>query len=445
MITRLTPFRSVGPCPFAAWVDVAMTVESPIPGPELEEMHAVAGPHSALCLSQCVKESTLGRDQSARLTRNPLGLMKSDGSTLQSFPTWADAVRNWLTRITDLSYKGGVYAPWEITLEQYLATYVGGPGCWTTRGITCANGETWDGENGGSVGLYIQQTVDRLNDYTEGASMANPYPAPTIYSLSRDYARFGLTQPQANKIGSHKFAARQGKKPMAMVLHIQEGTTKSSLSWWASGNADASATVMVQKDGSILRVIPESDGPWTNGDVKAPSQKGQQLLNKIGGANPNLVTLSIETEGRSGEVLPQAAVNAICWQLTEWMTTYGLTKNDIYKHADLNSVTRAFCPGSYFDAVMAQLNAGPITPPTPEPPPPAADWPGKPAWLPSELVKVLFPEADPTGLRTQAWFAECNRTGRAPRRVAFHGSGALQLIEFSDGTLIDTTGKVVSK
>ena len=47
MITRLTPFRSVGPCPFAAWVDVAMTVESPIPGPELEEMHAVAGPHSA--------------------------------------------------------------------------------------------------------------------------------------------------------------------------------------------------------------------------------------------------------------------------------------------------------------------------------------------------------------------------------------------------------------
>ena len=416
-----------------------MTVESPIPGPELEEMHAVAGPHSALCLSQCVKESTLGRDQSARLTRNPLGLMTSDGSTLQSFPTWPDAVRNWLTRITDLSYKGGVYAPWEITLEQYLATYVGGPGCWTTRGITCANGETWDGENGGSVGLYIQQTVDRLNDYTEGASMANPYPAPTIYSLSRDYARFGLTQPQANKIGSHKFAARQGKKPMAIVLHIQEGTTKSSLSWWASGNADASATVMIEKDGSLLRVIPEADGPWTNGDVKAPSAKGQQLLNKIGGVNPNLVTLSIEAAGFSNDLMTDAAATTTCWQLTEWMRIHGLTKADIYKHADLNSVTRAFCPGKYWDQVMAKLDG--VTPA----PVPAPAWPGKPAWLPAEMVKVLFPEADPAGLRTQAWFAECNRSGRAPRRIAFHGTGSQQLIEFNDGTLIDATGKVVSR
>jgi hypothetical protein len=442
MITSSTSFRSVGPCPFAAWVDVAMTVESPIPGAELEAMHAAAGAHSALCLSQCVKESTLGRDQSARLTRNPLGLMQPDGSTLQRFASWTDAVREWVRRITDLAYKDGVYAPQGISLEQYLATYVGGPRCWTTQGISCANGETWDGEGGGSVGLYIQQTVDRLNDYTEGASMANPFPAPTIYSLGRDYARYGLTQAQATKILNHKFGARQGRKPLALVLHIQEGTTKSSLSWWASGNADASSTVMVQKDGSLLRVISESDGPWTNGDVKAPSAKGQTLLNKIGGANPNLVTLSIETEGSSGEVLPEVVVNTICWQLTEWMTTYGLTKNDIYKHADLNSVTRAFCPGNYWGQVMTQLEAGGTTPP---PMPPSTEWPGKPAWLPGELVKTLFPEADPNGLRTQAWFAECNRTGRAPRRVAFHGSGALQLIEFSDGTLIDATGKVVSR
>jgi len=440
MITPATPFRQIGPCDVEEWITVARTVESPIPEEELVAMHAAADQHAALCLSQCVKESTLGRDQSARMTKNPLGLMQANGKTLQKFTYWADAVDEWIRRITDLTYKGGVYAPQNISLEQYLVTYVGGPGCWTTNGGTCANGETWDGENGGSVGLYIQQTVDRLNDYTEGASMAtNPYPKPTIYGLGADYGRYGLTQPQANKIAGHKFAGRQGKKPAAMVLHIQEGTTKSSLSWWASGNADASSTVMVQKDGSILRVIPEADGPWTNGDVKSPSAKGQQLLNKIGGVNPNLVTLSIETEGMSGEVLPEAAVNAICWQLTEWMTTYGLTKNDIYKHADINSVTRAFCPGTYFDAVMKRLEGGGVTPPAP------SEWPGKPAWLPAELVKTLFPEADPAGLRTQAWFAECTRTGRAPRRVAFHGTGATQLIEFSDGTLIDAAGKVVGR
>ena len=147
----------------------------------------------------------------------------------------------------------------------------------------------------------------------------NPWPKPRLYSLGADYTRWSLTKAQANKIASHKFAARNGRKPMAIVLHIMEGTTSGSLQWWASGNADASSTVVVSKDGSIGRIIAEADGPWTNGDVSKPSAKGQALLNKINGANPNLVTLSIENEGRSGEALTEAQLNALCWQITDWM------------------------------------------------------------------------------------------------------------------------------
>lgn len=438
MITPQTPFRQVGPCDADDWIAVGRLVESPISPDTLALMHRAAGDHSALCLSQCVKESTLGRDQSARLTKNPLGLMAADGKTLQIFPFWVDAVSEWVRRITDVGYKGGVYAPESCTLEQFLATYVGGPGCWQTRGGRCANGETWDGSLGGSVGLYISQTIDRLNDYT-GGTMPSPnrFRTPTTYTLKRDYARFGLSLAQANKVLGHKFAGRGGAKIAAIVLHIQEGTSASSLSWWASGNADASSSAMVQKDGSVLLIIDPADGPWTNGDVNQPSPKGTALIERIGGINPNKVTLSIEAEGRSGDSMGESQLNAMCWLITDWMITYGLTMNDIYKHADINGKDRSFCPGKYWDQVIAKLGEVPL--------PTNTVWPGKPTWLPPEMVKTLFPEADPEGVRTQAWFAECVRTGRAPRRVSFHGQGTEQIIEFSDGTLIDSAGKVVGR
>lgn len=437
MITSDTPFRRIGGCSSSVWIDTARKLASPIPETTLRLMHDIADQHSALCLSQCVKESSLGRDSSAQRTKNPLGLMAADGATLLSFSTWENAVREWVRRITDLSYKSGVYAPENITLGQFLVTYVGGLRCWTTGGNVCANGETWDGALGGSVGLYITQTIERLNAYIGDVTMPdNQFRKPIIYSLDRDYSRYGLTSGNAAKILNHKFPARQGRKPMAMFLHIQEGNTQSSLSWWASGNADASATVMVQQDGSLLTVIGTQDAPWTNGDVQSPSVKGRALLSRIGNVNPNLVTLSIEMEGNSAKQISDPAVETICWQLTQWMTEFNLTKEDIYKHADINSVTRSHCPGAYWDQVMNRLSSGGTSP---------VLWPSKPSWLPDHMVKVLFPEADPAGIRTKAWMNLCASTGRAPRRIAFHGTGADQLIEFSDGSLIDSAGNILGR
>lgn len=437
-ISTGTPFRKIGGCSFSVWQNVAKTIGSPISDGDLRLMHDVADEHSALCLSQLVKESSFGKDASAQRTRNPLGLMTSSGDALVSFSSWDNAVREWRRRITDLAYKDGVYAPENMPLGQYLVIYVGGPKCWTSDGATCANGETWDGGLGGSVGLYITQTVGRINSYIGDATMTtNPYKKPTIYSLDRDYGRYRLTGTQAAKILSHRFTNRQGMRPLALVLHTQEGNTSSSLSWWASGNADASSSVMVNTDGSLLIVIPPEHGPWTNGDVKSPTPKGSALVSRLNGANVNLVTLSIETEGNSTTKVPDVVVETICWQLTEWMTTYGLTRTDIYKHADFNSVSRSFCPGTYWDQVMTRL--GSTGTPVQE------TWPGKPSWLPNSMVRVLFPEADPAGSRTQAWFRICSSSGRAPRRVAFHGTGQDQLIEFSDGSLVDMRGKVLGE
>ena len=448
VIDANTPFREIGDCPLQAWRDEARRLGSPMAEADLWAAADAASPHGALALAQGVKETQLGKTAPAR--NNFLGLM-ADGKFV-AYASWGDCAREFQRRLSDLAYKGGVYAPHDMPLLAYVVTYVGGPGCWTSGGATCANGETWDGQEGGSIGLYLRQTVARLNAYLADddeevrpvePSRKNPFRAPTIYGLDKDFGRFGLSKRQADKILGHRFVNRNGQKIAAIVLHIQEGTTPGSLSWWASGNADASSSVMVQKDGSLLRVIEDRHGPYTNGDISQPTAKGRALLNATGWVNPNLVSVTVEAEGYSGDQPTEAMVETVCWMATEWMTRHGLGIDDVYRHADINSVSRAFCPGRYFDLVISRLRNAPTgDDTTPKPPGPSVPtWPGKPAWLPEELIPLLFPEASPTGVRTRAWLSHCGAVGRAPARKAFlfHGTER-ELIQFEDGLLIDLAG-----
>lgn len=443
MIDKETPFRGIGDCRLSAWQEEARRLGSPIPERELWDVMAAASPHGALALAQGVKETQLGK--TAPAANNFLGLM-ADGRFV-AFESWAACAAEFRRRLEDLAYKGGVYAPADMPLLAYVVTYVGGPGCWSSGGKTCANGETWWGGESGSIGLYLRQTVARLNGYLEEGTdvdtkpAANPFRTPTIYSLDRDFARYGLTAGQARKILSHRFENRQGQRIEAIVLHIQEGTTPGSLSWWASGNADASSSVMVQRDGSLLRVIEDRHGPYTNGDVNKPSAKGQQLITAIGGRNPNLASVTVEAEGYSGDTPTEAMVETICWMVTEWMGRHLLDLDDVYRHADINSVTRGNCPGKYYEVVMQRLrDAGkPVEPPKP---PPMPAWPGKPAWLDARLIPLLFPEAEPGGVRTRSWLSHCGFVGRAPARKAFLFKGTPdELIQFDDGLLINLKGE----
>jgi len=335
------------------------------------------------------------------------------------FGTFAEAARTWAQRLTD---PAGPYAGTR-TIEELINVYA----------------PAW-ADGGNDVGAYVAtvcREIDRL-PRTGGAVSANPFREPAIYELWRDYAGYRITQQQAIRIGSQKFPNRNGMRPSAIVLHVQEGTTMGSLSWWGT-QAQASSTVMVQRDASVLRVIPEADGPWTNGDVQRPTPKGQALISRLNGANPNLATLSVEMEGYSGDQLADGVIETLCWVCWDWMTRYPIGIGDIYRHADLNSVTRGQCPGSYFDVVLGRLRAAQGGDA------PAPAWPGKPAWLPDSMVVELFPEASPSGARTAGWLRYCSATGRAPRRVKFHYVGTpAELIEFSDGALIDRSGKVLA-
>lgn len=211
---------------------------------------------------------------------------------------------------------------------------------------------------------------------------------PTIHHLATDFARYGLTQQQANNIIDNRFPLRVSGgvtgRPRCIVLHIQDGNTRGSLQWWSIHQA--SSTVMIQRDGSILRVIDEKHGPWTNGDVSKPTSTGKRVI--AWGGNPNIWSLTIEAEGKPNDNMPDAQLDAIEWQVRDWMRKYDIPADLVIRHADLNQSTRYYCPGSYYQQIMSRISSPSDT--TTKPPTPQYAEPNIPAWMtPEELAKGI--------------------------------------------------------
>lgn len=162
---------------------------------------------------------------------------------------------------------------------------------------------------------------------------------------------------------------RKGDKPRSIYLHIQEGTNWGSWEYWHT--VSASSTVLISRSGEIWRVVREKDAPWTNGDVCSATPKGKAVIAKYG-ADPNLYTLSIEVEGYPTNEnpfgwlawpKPQAQLDAIVWQVQEWMRLYSIPVDMIFKHSDINQCTRSFCPGDQlYQYVIAHVNSAVTTP-----------------------------------------------------------------------------------
>lgn len=145
-------------------------------------------------------------------------------------------------------------------------------------------------------------------------------------------------------------SARVNGKPSWIVLHIQQGSSWGS--WQHFHNVQASSTVTIQRDGSIWRLVPEEHGPWTNGDDMFPTNVGQRLVDLPG--NSNIWSLSIETEGFSyapnpagwtAWPKPEVQINAIVWQVVDWMRRYNIPLANVIRHKDLNTRDKWICPG----------------------------------------------------------------------------------------------------
>jgi hypothetical protein len=320
---------------------------------------AAAGEHGWLALAMLGEESSYGTrfNRNVPGNKNPLNLrppLRPDGTRApgdyMGFASWADGIQAWRERVTDPAYGDGIYRVTE-TVGELINVYA-------------PRTDNNDPE------AYTAHVLTRLQQWgAKGNVLATQ---PVIYNLATDYARFGLQKWEADILLSKKIPNRLGYSPQGIVWHIQDGRTNGSLKYWVG--VQASSTVMIQKDGSILNIIPRRDGPWTNGDVSNPSERGRHMVS-LGGGDPNRVSITCEMDGVPGDPLTPAQENAAIWWALDVMREFPhIGLDDMYQHADINSVTRPRCPDGYYAGLMAKIAAAMEKPKPPPKPKPTIDW-----------------------------------------------------------------------
>lgn len=140
----------------------------------------------------------------------------------------------------------------------------------------------------------------------------------------------------------NKSIGRFGYKPEAIVIHIAEGWLNGAYEWFNNPTSNASSHYMVGKNGVIWQFVEDEDTAWHAGGVNQP--RWSLLKPKI---NPNLYTIGIEHEGFTGDKWTNEMYEATSELIAELCSKYKipLDRNHIIGHNQINSVTRANCPG----------------------------------------------------------------------------------------------------
>lgn len=157
---------------------------------------------------------------------------------------------------------------------------------------------------------------------------------------------------------SPNYGDRKGFKPFAVVVHIMDGTLAGTDSWFASTDSQVSSHYGIGKNGEIHQYVQESSAAWANGRVNNPTWK------LIRSENPNLYTISIEHEGKSTDVWPEAQKQASAGLIREICTRFSIPmdREHIIGHYEIFS-TKPNCPAvnkGIIDELIAL--AKPVTP-----------------------------------------------------------------------------------
>lgn len=353
---------------------------------ELNRLCRLVGFNFDLLAAQALHETANFTSPIWRTRLNPVGLGVTDGGDDGiAFASGTDAARAhvvhmccyvfdrlvhpWITR-ADVPGAGTFDLREYRNLDPRMERVWNQPWAGTVRTLSDLTGR-W-----ASDPKYAAKIAAKANALLDAAQKGAPMATPTIYSLATDYARFGLTQAEASRILDNRFTNRvqgavQGRIEY-LVYHIQDGTTVSSLDWWANGpGVQASSNYMVQRDGSILIVIPEQHGPWTNGDDMYPTPAGQPLVDLPG--NSNIWSVTIEAEGTPADPPTNypRQMDAL-----EWLTRDIVARNPALtpasrriQHADVNRIGKPNCAGVYYPVIKARTADIGSKPAKPEPSP----------------------------------------------------------------------------
>lgn len=142
---------------------------------------------------------------------------------------------------------------------------------------------------------------------------------------------------------------RQNYKPIAIVIHIMQGTLQGTGTWFSQPSSQVSAHYGVGKSGEIHRYVMETDVAWHAGRVTDPDWK---YLIKAGNGNvvdPNLYTIGIEHEGNADSAWTDEMYNSSSALIADIAARWNipLDRDHIIGHHQIYAVKS--CPGEKVD------------------------------------------------------------------------------------------------
>lgn len=144
------------------------------------------------------------------------------------------------------------------------------------------------------------------------------------------------------QLPSPNFGPRQGWEPIAIVIHTMGGNLAGSDSWFTTFAADSqtSAHYGVGLNGEIHQYVNLSQSAWANGVL----EHGNKWPLNI---NPNLATISIETEdhGNPHEPVTSEQLNAVAYCCKVAIEKYS-TIGTLMTHRAISPSSRVNCPGT---------------------------------------------------------------------------------------------------
>lgn len=466
MVDRTTPFRETGDCTLTTFI--AELKGSPIENPEAC-WQAVKG-MSALALSQAIKESSLGTTEVARRTKNPLMLFDYTGTKpvywhtyggyqlpVMVFERWSDAFAEWMRRMSDPTYKNGVY-PAGCTLEQYIVTYVAGPDCWQSKGKTCSNGESWNPNGSGSVNLYLTQTIERINRLKEVR-------VPTFGKVPRPKIVNRII-PDYQNIAWDDLGPRRMK---GIVYHRQVGTNWGTDGWfrmlWQPNGKPGGGQIGLtdfgvdHNTGEILQWNDHEGKPsagvsanragWASGPWQGPSGPGGAFVTKYGVDAINRDLVSIEVAGYYDTPIAPTGMESII-ALSAWLADQALIPWSSYPTNPATGLTFVYthnnfqnnkpCAGTVVLNVVPNLVAAVRE---------RLRQYQEDETVEEDLSSWFFGSATgndnvsyvyaPNGSVSKLWKSQCEASGKWPKLEQVKVTDRRKLFVFSDGSLIEWT------